>query len=71
MDKVTVQSRSFTVLLTYFFYEGKIYCLLNSLLKMGEEDYDSEGTARMIISEMSKTLGLTRTQLSKKLLHFR
>ena len=69
--KVTVQSRSSCVLLTYFFYNGKIYCLLNELLKMGEEDYDSDGTAKMVVSEMSKTLGLTRTQLAKKLLHFR
>ena len=68
---MTVQSRSFTVLLTYFFYEGKIYCLLNSLLKMGEDNYNSAGTARMIVSEMSKALGITRTQPSKKLLHFR
>ena len=71
LDKVTVQSRSYTVLLTFFFVNGRIYCLLNSLLKMGEDDYDSAGTARMVVSAMKETLGLTRTQLAKKLLHFR
>ena len=71
LDKVTVQSRSFTVLLTFFFSGGKIFCLLNSLLKMKQEDYDSAGTARMIVKNMRETLGLTRTQLGKALLHFR
>ena len=71
LDKVTVQSRSYTVLLTFFFVNGKIYCLLNSLLKMGEDDYEIAGTARMVVAEMRKTLGITRTQLAKKLLHFR
>ena len=48
LDKVTVQSRSFTVLLTYFFNNGKIYYLLNSLLKI------SAGNARVIVSESQK-----------------
>ena len=71
LDKVTVQHRSYTVLLTFFFFEGKIYNLLNSLLKMGEEDYDSSGTARLVINNMMVTLGLTRTQLARLQLHFR
>jgi hypothetical protein len=71
LDKVTVQHRSFTALLTFFFYEGSIFCLLNALLKMEEEDYDAEGTARMVVNCQKETLGLTRTQLANKLLHFR
>jgi hypothetical protein len=71
LDKVTVQHRSYTVLLTFFFHEGSIFCLLNSLLKMNEEDYDAVGTARMVVNSQKETLGLTRTQLANKLLHFR
>ena len=71
LDKVTVQSRSFTVLLTFFFSNGKIYCLLNGLLKMGRKDYDSAGTAEMIVDSLKETLGLTSSQLARKLLHAR
>jgi hypothetical protein len=71
LDKVTVQHRSFTVLLTFFFYEGSIYCLLNALLKMHKEDYDARGTAAMVVTSLKETLGLNRTLLATKLLHFR
>lgn len=71
LDKVTVQHRSFTVLLTFFFHLGRIYCLLNSLIKMNEEDYDAVGTAVMVVANLRETLGLTRTKLANKLLHFR
>ena len=49
LDKVTVQHRSFTVLLTLFFVDGKIYCALNDLLTMKEDDYDARGTAAMVV----------------------
>ena len=68
---MTVQHRSFTVMLTFFFHDGRIHCLLNSLLKMNLEDYDAAGTARMVVTNLQETLGLTRTQLARKLLHFR
>ena len=71
LDKVTVQHRSYTVLMTFFFNEGKIYCFLNSLVKMAEDDYDSRGTAKMVVDQLKETMGLTRTQLATKLLHFR
>ena len=45
MDKVTVQHRTFTVLLSLFFYEGSIYCFLNDLFNMEDDDYDGSGTA--------------------------
>jgi len=70
LDKVTVQHRSYTVLMT-FFNEGKIYCFLNGLVKMAEDEYDSRGTAKMVVDQLKETLGLTRTQLATKLLHFR
>ena len=71
LDKVTVQHRSFTVLLTFFFLNGAIFCLLNSLLKMKEDDYDAQGTASMVVSCLKESLGMTRTQLATRLLHFR
>ena len=71
LDKVTVQHRSYTVLITFFFNEGKIYCFLNSLVKMAEDEYDASGTAKMVVNQLKETLGLTRTQLATKLLHFR
>ena len=68
LDKVTVQHRSFTVLLTLFFVDGKIYCALNDLLTMKE---DARGTAAMVVRSLKETLGLSRTQLAKRLVHFR
>ena len=38
LDKVTVQGRSFTVLLTFFFYNRRINCLLNYLVNMQPKD---------------------------------
>ena len=71
LDKVTVQHRSFMVLLTLFFVNGKIYCALNDLLTMKEDDYDARGTAAMVVRSLKETLGLSRTQLAKRLVHFR
>ena len=71
LDKVTVQSRSFTVLLTFFFSNGKIFCLLNGLLSMEQGDYNSPGTAKMIADCLKDTLGLTSSQLARTLLHIR
>ena len=48
LDKVTIQHRTFTVLLCFFFYEGSIYCLLNDLLKMEDDDYDAPRTAGIV-----------------------
>ena len=59
LDKVTIQHRTFTVLLCFFFYEGSIYCLLNDLLKMEDDDYNDPGTAGMVVCCLVLTLGLT------------
>ena len=37
LDKVTVERVSYTCLLTYYFYGGVIYCMLNKLMKTEEE----------------------------------
>jgi hypothetical protein len=71
LDKVTVQHRSFTVLITFFFYDGALYSLLNELIIMKEEDYDARGTATFVTKSMKESLGLSRTQLATLLKHFR
>ena len=45
LDKVTVSHISYTVILTFFFYNGRIYCYLNELATIPAENYDAQGTA--------------------------
>ena len=71
LDKVTVYHKSYTVLLTFFFFDGKIYCALNELILLAEDEYDSVGTARMVVRSLMETLGLTRTKVASLLVHFR
>ena len=56
--------------MTYFFCEGKLHCILNKLHKNTTDDYDSKGTATMVIKVLCETLGLTKEKLSKMLVHF-
>ena len=56
--------------MTYFFCEGKLHCILNKLHKNTTDDYDSKGTAAMVIKVLCETLGLTKEKLSKMLVHF-
>ena len=69
MDQVTVNRTSFTVICTYFFFDGKIYVILNKLQKLTTEDYNSEGTASMVIKTLCETLGFTKSKLSNILKH--
>jgi hypothetical protein len=71
LDKVTVQHKSFTVLVTFFFFEGVIYSTMNELLLMSGDSYDRNGTATMVARSLMETLGLRRTQLASLLTHFR
>ena len=41
LDKVTIARIPYTVLLTYFFWDGRIHCTLNSLHVMSTKDYDA------------------------------
>lgn len=70
LDKVTVNRKSYTVVATYFFYEGAIYCFLNQLAPLSTKDYDGKGTARMLIDCLTDSLGLSRLQLAEVLIHF-
>ena len=70
LDKVTVQRISYTVILTFFFYQGRIHIILNKLAKLSTDEYDAEGTAEMLISTLVETLGVTRSRLAVILIHF-
>ena len=70
LDKVTVARHSYMVYITFFFYEGKIHSYLNEIRKMNVEDYDSEGTARMTIEVMMRTLGISEARFSRLIKHF-
>ena len=70
LDKVTVHHTSYTVIVTYFFCEGKLHMVMNQLTILKLDDYDAEGTARMVVDSLTATLGFTRTELANRLRHF-
>ena len=70
LDKVTVQSKPYTVLVTYFFNQGEINVFLNNLHPMSSTEYDGEGTANFVGMELVRTLGITREQVSNIFHHF-
>ena len=59
LDKVTVQSKPYTVLVTYYFHHGEINVLLNNLHVMKSTEYDGEGRANFVVMELVRTLGIT------------
>ena len=70
LDKITVQRIPYCAVLTYFFWEGRISILLNSVHRMNSEDGDSEGNAQMVIKVLMETLGLSLSALKSKCHHF-
>ena len=69
LDKVTVGRISYTVVLTYFFFEGRIYVILNKLVHLTTKDYDGEGTAKMLLDCLVETTGLPVSVIAVKLKH--
>ena len=57
LDKVTVRNVPYTVLVTYFFYGGKLRCILNSIQHMKSYEYDAKSTAEMIGNDLMVSLG--------------
>ena len=47
LDKVTT-THSYQVILTFFFWKGKIHVFLNKIDRLTTEDYDAVGTARKV-----------------------
>ena len=70
LDKITNQRIPYCAILTYFFWEGRIFILLNSLHRMTSEDGDSVGTARMVTTVLMETLGLSMSALKARCHHF-
>ena len=69
LDKVTVGRISYTVVLSYFFYDGRIHVVLNKLVHLSSKDYDGPGTAKMLLDCLVETTGLTESQISLRLVH--
>ena len=69
LDKVTTGGTSYTVIVTYFFYQGSIRTVLNALFIMTSEHLDGSGTAEMLCNTLCSTLGLSEEELRNKLEH--
>ena len=69
LDKVTVQRKPYTVLITYFFKEGAIKVFLNHLHVMKSNEYDGEHTANMVGLELMRSLGITRARVGQVFHH--
>ena len=70
LDKVTLNHISYSVICSYFFHEGAIYVVLNDIHKMQINEYDSEGTAKMVGVTLMDTLGISKNILAVKCHHF-
>ena len=70
LDKITVQRIPYCAVLTYFFWEGRISILLNSVHRMKSDQADSNETAQMVITILTETLGLSLSALKSKCHHF-
>jgi hypothetical protein len=65
LDKVTIKNISYTVLVTYYFWEDEIRIFLNSIHQMKSSDYNSKGTAEMVGRDLMTSLGMTREQIGR------
>ena len=69
LDKVTIGSTSYTVVVTYFFWHGQIKTVLNALFIMSTDHNDGLGVAEMLCNTLCQTLGLSLEDLRFKLEH--
>ena len=69
LDKVTVRMVPYTVLVTYFFYDGKLNVYLNAVYPMKSFQYGREETAKFVGQELMRTLNLTRHEVATKFVH--
>ena len=69
LDKVTT-THSYQVILTFFFWKGKICIYLNKIDKLSTDDYHGPGTAKRVAQVLRETLGLTNETLVQKVKHF-
>ena len=71
LDKVTLGGQSYTVIVTYFFFNGEIKTVLNALFIMSTAHADGQGVAEMLCNTLRSTLGLSLEDLAYKLEHIR
>ena len=69
LDKVTCVGVSYTVIMTYFFWHGRIPCVLNDLKVMTSVDGDGHGSAIMLTTTLMQSLKITSEVLGRKLCH--
>ena len=69
LDKVTIRLVPYTVLVTYFYFKGKLHIYLNSIHPMKSFEYSGEETAKFVGEELMRTLGLTRNEVASKVTH--
>lgn len=69
LDKVTVKNIPYTVIITYYFWNGKIHVFLNSIHRMSSSEYSGESTARMVGEDLMHSLRLTRQQVGSLFTH--
>jgi hypothetical protein len=69
LDKVTIKSIPYTVLVTYYFWEGEIHIFLNSIHQMKSTEYSGESTAEMIGRDLMTSLGMSREQIGRVFVH--
>ena len=69
LDKVTVGNTPYTVLVTYYFYKGKLCVFLNSVHPMKSDEYGGEKTAEFIGKELMRTLKLSKEEVGAKYVH--
>ena len=70
LDKVTTGHQAYTVIMTYYFWDGAINILLNRVQPMTSDDYDGLGTAIMVKETLQDTLGMSKAALAAKCHHF-
>ena len=70
LDKVTCGHHPYTVIITYFFWEGRIRVVLNRVQPMTPDWYDGAGSANMVIETLRDTLKMSREDLARKCHHF-
>jgi hypothetical protein len=54
---------------TYYFWEGEIRIILNSIHQMKSTEYSGESTAKMVDRDFLISLGMTREQIGRVFVH--
>ena len=69
LDKVTIKSIPYTVLVTYYFHFGEIKVFLNMVHPMTSTEYTGEETAEMVGKILMATMGYTKREVASTYFH--